>query len=115
MKVVPFLLVIAAVALIGCASERPVTKPRVTAASSCVPRYPSEAKRNGMQGEVVARVMVESSGTVSDVEIGRTSGFPVLDRAAMEAARCQRYEPGTVGGIPSAMWTEFPVKFVLRD
>ncbi|MBT2325899.1 energy transducer TonB [Variovorax paradoxus] len=115
MKPLPFLLVIVAVAHIGCASERPVTKPRVTAASSCVPRYPAEAKRNGMQGKVVARVMVEPSGTVSSVEIGRTSGFPVLDRAAMEAAKCQRYEPGTLGGVPSAMWTEFPVNFVLRD
>lgn len=115
MRAVLSLLVVTAMALIGCASGPSVTKPRVAAASSCVPRYPAEAKRNGMQGKVVARVMVESSGTVSEVEIVQTSGFPVLDRAAVEAARYQRYDPGTVSGAPSAMWTEFSVRFVLRD
>lgn len=109
------LLAVVAVAFVGCASGPSVTKPRATAASSWVPRYPAEAKRNGMQGKTVARVRVEPSGTVSEVEIVQTSGFPVLDRAAVEAARCQRYEPGTVGGAPSAMWAEFPVRFVLRD
>jgi len=73
-----------------------------------------ELKRNGVQGKSVARLMVEPSGTVSEVEIIRTSGSEVLDRAVMEAGRCQRYEPGTVGGMPSAMWIEFSVSVALR-
>lgn len=113
MKPAPFFLVFWALTLIGCASQQPAIKPRVNEASSCAPRYPAEARRNDIQGKVVVRVMVEPSGTVSKVKLGETSGFPALDRAAMEAAKCQHYESGSVGGVPSAMWTEFPVNFVL--
>jgi TonB family protein len=113
MKPASFFLIFWALALIGCASQRPAIKPRVNEASSCAPRYPAEARRNDIQGKVVVRVMVEPSGTVSKVELGETSGFPALDRAAMEAAKCQHFEPGSVGGVPSAMWTEFPVNFIL--
>ncbi|WP_371088496.1 energy transducer TonB [Variovorax sp. RCC_210] len=67
-----------------------------------------------MQGKVVARVMVTSTGTVSDVQLAHSSGFAELDQSVLEAGKCQRYEPGTVAGVPSEMWTEFPVTFILK-
>jgi TonB family protein len=82
---------------------------------SCAPRYPADAKRNGHQGKVLARVRIDRAGFVSDAEIVRSSGFPSLDQAALEFFKCQRYEPGTVDGVPSAMSFDLPANFVLKN
>lgn len=114
MRTVSSLLVVSSFVIGCCASAQEVAKPTVARDSSCVPRYPVEAKRSGLQGKVVARVMVEPTGSVSLVELVHTSGSDMLDRAVLEAARCQRFEPGTVDGVPSAMWADYPVNFVLE-
>ncbi|MDP3525329.1 MAG: TonB family protein [Hoeflea sp.] len=50
-------------------------------------RYPQEARRQGIRGEVVVSFVVASNGGVSNVRIARSSGSPVLDGAAAEAVR----------------------------
>ncbi|WP_353506617.1 energy transducer TonB [Variovorax flavidus] len=80
----------------------------------CTPRYPAEAKRNGLEGEVLTKVLVEPTGKVSKVELIQSSGFAVLDRAAMETTKCLVYEPGTIDGVPTSMWTDFPLNYRLE-
>ncbi|MDP9899718.1 TonB family protein [Variovorax ginsengisoli] len=83
-------------------------------ASSCMPRYPAEAKRYSQEGRVVLKVFVDVSGRVSEAEVGKSSGFPLLDKAALESATCLSYQPGKVDGVPQAMWVTTPINFVLR-
>lgn len=78
------------------------------------PVYPPISKRLGEQGKVVVRVLIGPDGQPQRSEIRQSSGFDRLDRAAQDYVMRSRYLPGTVGGVPQAMWYEAPVNFVLE-
>jgi protein TonB len=44
--------------------------------------FPEEARRRGLYGTLLITVSIRSDGTVEKVEIDRSSGHPVLDKAA---------------------------------
>ena len=73
-------------------SPREVTvKPRITAKPN--PRYTEEARRNGVSGRVVVRVVLCKDGGATDVEV--LEGLPHgLSEEAVRAARRIRFEPG---------------------
>ncbi|WP_052161471.1 TonB family protein [Hoeflea sp. BAL378] len=50
-------------------------------------RYPREARRQGIRGDVVVSFVVTGNGGVSSIRIARSSGSPVLDGAAADAVR----------------------------
>ena len=49
--------------------------------------YPEEARRNKMYGSLRLLVAIKPDGSVSNIEILETSGFPVLDDAAIRIVR----------------------------
>jgi TonB family protein len=55
------------------------------------PYYPIGARLRGEEGIVTVRVWVKPSGHALRCEVARSSGYPVLDQAAMDAARRARY------------------------
>lgn len=59
-------------------------------------QYPYEAKRSRMTGSGVAVVSVSSSGSVTSVTIGKSTGNAILDNAAVSGLRNARFKPGTV-------------------
>ncbi|MBI1249764.1 TonB family protein [bacterium] len=75
------------------------------------PIYPLEAARNHWQGEVFLRLIVASDGQVSEVEIVRSSGYDILDEAAVEAVERWRGTPATQGGKPVSVVKYLPVRF----
>src|SRR5438132_6955404 len=66
--------------------------------SNPAPEYPPIARSRGWQGVVLVRVTVEADGTVAEAALERSSGWPVLDEAAVAAARAWRYEPKVEDG-----------------
>ena len=50
-------------------------------------RYPEEAKQKKEEGTVLLDVTLARDGTVLGVSVAKTSGFPVLDEAAVKMAR----------------------------
>jgi protein TonB len=48
------------------------------------PPYPKIALEQGQQGSVTLRLIVNESGLINSIEIVHSSGFPVLDRSAMD-------------------------------
>lgn len=50
-------------------------------------RYPSEAKRQRLKGEVRVRFTVAQNGSVSGIRIVRSSGSSILDQAALDTVR----------------------------
>ena len=76
------------------------------------PIYPAEAIRLGIAGRVVLRLTVSEEGTVSNVTIASSSGYYVLDDAAMVGVRQWRYVAATRGGRPVSSFIRQPVRFL---
>ena len=47
--------------------------------------YPLMARRKGMEGVVRLQVRIEPDGRISNLRVNQTSGYPVLDRAALQS------------------------------
>jgi len=48
------------------------------------PPYPKIALEQAQQGSVTLRMIVDDAGLISTIEIAQSSGFPVLDRSALD-------------------------------
>lgn len=90
-----------------------ITNPRFRAPPS-PPAYPALAREQGQEGEAVIRARLDRDGNPDEVLLAASSGFPVLDRAALAAVRRWAFEPGRRGGEPVAAWVQVPVRFALR-
>ncbi|MFP4040635.1 MAG: TonB family protein [Desulfosudaceae bacterium] len=78
------------------------------------PQYPRLARRRGYQGEVILSVHVNREGRVDNLWVFESSGYRLLDQAALEAVRSWAFEPGRKGDQPAAMWVKVPVLFELK-
>ncbi len=74
------------------------------------PAYPDMARRAGIGGEVVLRVVVERDGSVGRVEPIQEAPAG-LTEAAADAVRRWRYRPATLGGSPIAVVKTVRVRF----
>jgi TonB family protein len=50
-------------------------------------QYPPEARRQGMEGTAEVEFQVAKDGSVNEVTVVKSSGFPILDYASMETIR----------------------------
>lgn len=80
------------------------------------PDYPAAAIRGNQEGIVRLLIYVLPNGHVADVKIERSSGFPLLDNAAVRKARAAwSFLPATSGsGQAIAAWGTYDVRFELK-
>jgi len=62
------------------------------------PVLPAAAQQAGIRGVVILEITIARDGRVSDARVLRS--IPLLDAAALEAARKWRYEPTLLNGAP---------------
>lgn len=79
------------------------------------PDYPESARREGHQGRVLLRVLVDDQGRAKTVEINNSSGSAALDHAAAETLRRWRFHPARYGNQPVESWLRIPIEFRLAD
>ena len=79
------------------------------------PVYPPLAKIRGLQGNVTLTVSIQPTGAVGTVTLKRSSGFKLLDSAAIDAVRHWRYEPLPETALPSTRSDQVPIKFRLKS
>jgi len=79
------------------------------------PVYPTIARKHGWEGTVVVRVEVSRWGTVKQIAVLHSSGYAVLDDAAVGAILRWRFVPKMVDGVPVDSWVEVPVEFRMRE
>ena len=106
------------------APESPSTTPNVTGievkkaqpdyAYNPQPDYPLLLRDQGIGGVVWLRAMVEPDGTARDINLLKSSGYRLLDEAAMRAVRSWRFIPARRGDQTLASWVEFPIRFSLQ-
>lgn len=88
-------------------SEKPTETKRVE------PAYPELAKKAGIEGAVVVKVLVNTAGKVEKVEVLKS--HPLLDEAAIAAAKQFEFTPGKVQGEAVKVWLSIPFNFSLRQ
>ncbi|MBI4230426.1 MAG: energy transducer TonB [Planctomycetes bacterium] len=75
------------------------------------PAYPRLALEHGWQGLVLLRAQVRADGTAGDVVVETSSGYPVLDRAALRSVCKWRFLPARLGDVPFSSTVQVPVRF----
>lgn len=79
-----------------------------------LPKYPLLARRRNYQGTVLLEVLVTREGKVGSVRLARSSGFEMLDKAAIKGVRKWLFHPGKRGDELVEMWVKVPIRFQLR-
>lgn len=78
------------------------------------PDYPRLARRRGQEGEALLAVTVLASGMPAAVELRTSSGYSLLDEAALDAVRQWRFLPALVAGQPVRAVVDVPIVFRLE-
>lgn len=61
--------------------------------------YPFMARRRGWEGEVLLSVHLDPNGSMSNIEVTQSSGYGVLDRAALKSAKKAKGVPAVIGWL----------------
>jgi protein TonB len=76
--------------------------------------YPDEARRRGWQGVVLLRLHINTEGRVTQAEVIRSSGYNMLDEAAVRAVRQWEGQPAHIAGRAVASVEVLPIRFRLQ-
>jgi TonB family protein len=100
--------------LMQCASTtKRIRPPRVQ--SDLKLDYPIAAQMNRMEGQVDIAVFVNSHGHVEEVKLLKSSGFQVLDEAAVIYSQKVHFEPALVDNKPVSAWTRLILRYRLTE
>jgi protein TonB len=87
-------------------SEKPEVIKRVE------PTYPELARKAGIEGMVITKVLIGTKGDVEKVEIVKS--HPMLDDAALSAAQQFKFKPGKQRDRFVKVWMTIPFTFRLK-
>ncbi len=76
-------------------------------------KYPPTAKRNGVKGYVVLSVLVETDGSVNQVQVLESSPSGIFDAAALQGIRAWQFEPAKYKGDIVRVWAKQKIRFDL--
>lgn len=79
------------------------------------PSYPMVAKRMGYHGVVRLHVEVLAEGKAGEVKVLQSSGYEILDKAALLTVKTWRFKPAHRFGQAVTQWVEVPIRFQLED
>jgi protein TonB len=80
-----------------------------------LPVYPRIARIRGYEGAVLISTEILPDGNVGNLKIKKSSGYAILDQAAIDAVRNWKFEPAKKMGKPFAIWRDHVIKFFLND
>ncbi|HMS34300.1 MAG TPA: TonB family protein [Ignavibacteria bacterium] len=75
-------------------------------------RYPEIARQSGMEGRVVAKVLVGTDGSV--IKVGGISGPEVFRDEVSDKVMNLQFTPALQGGQPVKCWVSVPFSFTLN-
>lgn len=78
------------------------------------PSYPESARKKGVEGMVVLKIVVNEAGKVDRVDLAKSSGNAALDSSAIAAVNKFEFSPGEKDGRPVKVQMVIPVSFKLR-
>lgn len=96
-------------------TEQGATRPSFSYLHNPSPVYPESARKAGMEGVVHLDVAVTAQGEVDSITIRQSSGYPLLDKSAVDRVSTWRFRPAEMGGYPIASHIVVPIRFRLKD
>jgi len=78
------------------------------------PDYPDLARKAGIEGKAVVKMLVDIDGSVIEVQILKSSGNQMLDEAALTAARKSKFTPAKQRDKLVRVWVSRPFDFKLE-
>lgn len=100
------------VATLGTANERPQIAGGMGSLYLNI-NYPEEARKKGIEGRLTLEFVVETDGTVSNIQIAK-SLHPLCDSAAVRGLRSVEFIPAKHNGNAIPVRMELPVRFQLK-
>tara|TARA_R100000005_G_scaffold38740_2_gene18117 strand:- start:2703 stop:3545 length:843 start_codon:yes stop_codon:yes gene_type:complete len=82
--------------------------------SQIAPVYPRRSLEMGQQGMVTLHAEVLPNGNPRELKIAQSSGYRLLDMAALAAVKKWKFEPRNVDGNAVVSWVRVPVNFVIQ-
>jgi protein TonB len=79
------------------------------------PAYPRLAREAGYEGKVILNVEVSPEGKCVNIQIVKSTGYPILDNTALKAVKQWSFKPAYLFNRPVSAWVEVPVSFKLKD
>jgi protein TonB len=120
MPITRFLAIPALVALAAFAVAQDSPSPKHLRVSSGVaerllkhkvtPKYPSEARGQGIQGDVLMQATIDTEGNLTILKV---VGDPILVKAAVDAVKKWKYRPFILNGEPVDVDTTIKIQFHL--
>ena len=78
-------------------------------------KYPASAKAAKKEGRTAVKFIVDTDGSISDVEVLQSAGDKDLDAEAVRVVKSMpKWTPGTVGGQPVRVRNIVPFEFSLK-
>ncbi len=96
------------------AMRGPVTVSGVEYLSPPKVEYPVSARRAGLEGKVMLRLLIDERGTPQRADIQQSSGHARLDEAARNAALRALFKPHVEDGHPMPVYALVPISFSLK-
>jgi TonB family protein len=76
--------------------------------------YPPVLRDAGIGGHATAHLFIDTDGSVRQVRIGQSTGYPALDEAALTVARAMKFSPALNRDRIVPVWIELPIIFAAR-
>ena len=66
---------------------------KITCLSCIKPTYPKIALKRGYEGILKLKILISKNGEVSDIKVIKSSGYTILDKSGIDAAKMSRFYP----------------------
>lgn len=77
-------------------------------------KYPRQAKRMGIEGKVFVSFIVDTDGSITNIELVRGIGGGCDEEAIRILKNSPKWEPAKQRGVPVKQRMTFPVRFTLK-
>ena len=94
-------------------SRGAVVKAKPLAYVNPAPPYPRIARQRGWEGIVRLKVFIEKDGIASHVGVQESSGYGILDRAALRTVENWKFSPAQSGSLRFSSIVTIPIQFIL--
>ena len=73
--------------------------------------YPAELRDAGIGGTSIVWMLLDSTGVVQKAQVHKSSGYPLLDRAAMKVIPAMKWAPAELSKEKTTVWLQVPIVF----